>query len=159
MDIARWGCVLALAAACLLSGCTVRQVTVTGTMTQTTVLTERTTIGLTRMGQPTVGVVAVRSYAEPASPGTVVEVTLVNNCADAVTLLTAVLHLKELVIFDFDVSSAHPLLPGESTSKRVTLSGSLDLRSRYTLSVSGSLSTGALFNDRGLVEIQPRPVA
>lgn len=95
-------------------------------------------------------VVSVSGPLQPINPGgPIVEMTLKNVSPEPVVSLNATLELgipNRTFIFEFNVTSANPLLPDKSTSTRLNLiGGGFSDNISYPLTINGILKSGVTF--------------
>jgi hypothetical protein len=115
-----------------------------------------TTTATNQSLQP-IDVVSVSGPLQPINPGgPIVEVILKNSGTMAVKSLTGTLELSRAFVFNFEVSAANPLLPGNSTSMRSTLIGAgFSEGIDYNLTIGGTSIDGTTFTYTKKVKIQP----
>jgi len=112
------------------------------------------TSSVTAMNQQPVDVMSVAGPLSPINPGgPVVEITLKNVSSDAVTSLSATLQLNRDFNFNFNISSSSPLLPGKSTSTRLTLISGSFSDTIYSLMINGTMQNGSTFTYTKQVQI------
>ena len=106
-----------------------------------------------------VEIIYVSGPLPPINPGgPTVEVTLRNVAPEPVVSLAASLELDRPFNFDFDVTSANPLLPDTSISARLTLiGGGFSNNIPYPLVITGTLQSGTTFNYTEQVQIMTPP--
>lgn len=97
--------------------------------------------------QQPVEIVSVLGPLPPINPGgPIVEITLKNVSAESIVSLTATLELSRAFNFEFDVSSANPVLPAKSVSAKLTLiGGGFSDNISYPLRLEGTLQGGSTF--------------
>jgi hypothetical protein len=102
---------------------------------------------ITPTNQQPIEILAVLGPLTPINPGGPnVEITLKNVSADPIVSLTATLELSRAFNFEFDVSSANPLLPAKSVSAKLTLiGGGFSDNISYPLRLEGALQDGTTF--------------
>jgi len=100
-------------------------------------------------------VISVSGPLQPINPGgPIVEITLKNASDEPVVSLTASLELSRSFTFNFDVNPTNPLLPGKSTSSRLTLiGGGFNDAISYPLVINGTLQSGEAFSYTKQVQI------
>ena len=116
----------------------------------------------TPTGHQPIQVVSVSGPLPPINPGgPQVEVTLKNISSEPVVALTASLGISRAgpsntpFVFNFDVTSANPLLPSNSISSRLTLiGGSFADNTSYPLKIEGKLQSGGTFAYTEQVQIK-----
>lgn len=99
-------------------------------------------------------IVAVTGPLQPINPGgPIVEITLKNVAAEPVTAVTANLELNSSApingsfSFNFDVSTAKPLVSGKTVSTKMTLiGGGFSDSQTYPLTISGTTLPGYTFS-------------
>lgn len=103
-----------------------------------------------------VEVVSVTGSVPPINPGgPVVEITLKNVSAEAITSLAASLKLNRDFDFAYDVTPAEPLFPGSSISTSLILiNGGFSDNTTYPLLISGAQQSGATFSYTKQVQIK-----
>jgi hypothetical protein len=106
-------------------------------------------------GQPPVEIVSVtEAITRMNLAGPVAAITLKNISGEPVIALSARLETSQAFTCDCDVSAANPLLPGKSTSARLTMiTGGFRPDVLYPLTIFGTLKSGATFSFTEQVKI------
>lgn len=108
----------------------------------------------TPTNQQPVEVVSVLGTLSPINPGgPIVEITLKNISGESVISLSATLQLNRDFNFNFNVTSANPLLPDKTINTRQTLISGSFSDNTYPLLISGTLQNGVTFGYTKQVQI------
>ncbi len=139
------------------SSCQSTGAAATQTATSTTTSIPPTSTATISGNPALIEVVSVRGPLNPINPGGPnVEVTLKNVSSLPVTALSASLQLNQAFNFIFDVSSAKPLLPGQTVSANLNLiGGGFASAESYPIVVNGVLQDGETFSLNMQVQIRP----
>jgi hypothetical protein len=112
----------------------------------------------TPQNQQPVEVVSVSGPLQPINPGgPIVEITLKNVGTEPVVTLAATLELGRSFVFNFEVTPANSLIPGNTISARLTLlGGGFDDTLLYPLTIKGTMPNGDTFTYTRQVMIKPQ---